>query len=103
MNEDIYVDTRLLRDHVFDIRRETAITQELRDRIEVLRRLGDGSNDPQYRSIQNRVDLLISYFQKMAETLENAADQADAISRIYNELLQDESDIVRKTFPNVTA
>ena len=92
MDDSFHLNTGLLRDQVLVILEEARIAQQLRDRIETLKNSSEEGLKPQYRAIQGKVDNLIHYYKKMAETLENVIAEAIKLNRQISQLVQDNSD-----------
>lgn len=92
MDDSINLNTRLLRDQVFVILEEAKIAQQLHERIERLINCSDDSIKPQCRIIQGKVDNLIRYYKKMAETLENISAEAIKVNQKIAQMIQDDRD-----------
>jgi len=97
VDESIRVDTRLLRDHVSEVLEEKRLAQRLYSRVEQLRATSEDSQKIQYTRILNRIELLIEYYQRMADALDYVGDEAIMLYQKNAELLRRGNDEARYT------
>lgn len=101
MEKSIYIDTRLLRDHVSIILEEKRIAQQLYSQVNQLKRSDESVFGPQCHEALSKIDTLIRYYQMMANALEEVGDNAVALSREISRILQDDTDEVKRHYSNV--
>ena len=91
MDEDIHIDTGLLRDQVSVIQEEKRVAQQLYDKVEMLKNLSEDGVRAQYQSILGRIDKMVQYYSKMAEAMEYVTDEALNLHRQLENLVHDDT------------
>lgn len=98
----LFVDTRLLRDHVSKLREDKKIASELYENVVKMKSLSDPSVADQYNSILYDINQMIEYFSRMADVLTNIGDNATELSHMFGEMITDDTErarhIISKTF-----
>lgn len=100
MDENIHIDTGLLREHVSVILEEKRIAEQLLYQVEKLRKLSSDSVGPQYNAIVKKIENLIQYYRRMAEALETLGDDAVMLYREIAQKLQDDNDKAKRDISN---
>lgn len=100
MEESIRINTRLLQDHVSVVMEEKRTAQQLYSQVEALKRISDDSTLYQYNRILNRIEILIQYYQKMAEALESVSEGAMSLYRQTLGILRNDADEAKNVVSN---
>lgn len=99
---DVFVHTGFLREHVSKLRAERKIALELRENVEAMKYLVELDELYRIQAILHETDLMVEYFGKMADSIENISDEATYLSRTMGGLIEDDTEntrnTVRKTF-----
>ena len=94
--DDLFVDTRLLRDHVTKLREEKKIALELYENIVAMKKLSDPNVSYQYNAILRDVEQLIEYFEAMARSLDLVVDEAVVLSHKSEDSILSDTEETRK-------
>lgn len=95
--DGLYVNTRLLRDHVSDVAEQKKLAQQLLERIDWMQTADvDGPQD-QYCHLQQKIHNLIQYYNNLEITLEEIEEKAVYLSRdIRNTVRSDTEETTEK-------
>lgn len=96
----MFVDTGLLRDHVSKLREEKKIASELYENVVAMKSLSDPTIAYQYDSIIRDIEQMIEYFDRMAISLAHIDDEAVQLSHVLKDLIEDDTENVRRTTSN---
>lgn len=88
INNALLVDTRYLRNHVSSIHEEKKIASQLHEHIALMRDMDDPNISQQYSLILYEIEQLISYFEKMANTLDLIEQEAMQTSRSIKKAIE---------------
>ena len=70
MSDQYFFDTRMLRDHVLELKDEQRTTLALKNAVQMTKKCGDPSLWSQYDSVLKMIDDLEVYFRRMAVALD---------------------------------
>ncbi len=96
-SDGLFVDTRLLRDHVSKLREKKKTATRLYESVKGMRRADDPESAYRYRAILQEIDTLIEYFGRMAALLDNVGDDAVELSHKIQKIFEDGADYTRYT------
>ena len=89
-NKDgVFVNTGLLRDHVYKLRERKKTATRLYEKVAGMRRLDDPTVSYRYNSILREIEQLIEYFDRMAVLLDNVESDAVELSQNIRDLMQE--------------
>lgn len=89
--DDFFVDTGLLRDHVSILREERKNASRLYANVATMRSRSDPADVYKYNSLLRDIELLISYFDRMANVLSNAEDEAVHMSHEIGCIIEEDT------------
>lgn len=99
--DDFYLDTGLLRDHVSKLREQKKIASRLYATVSAMRNSSPPSEAYRYNSLLRDIEQLIAYFDKMADVLSNASDEAVYLKHKLSMIIEDDTyharSVVRKS------
>ena len=98
--DDLFVDTGLLRDHVSKLQKQRKIAERLRESLQVMQRISEPEKFGQYKAVLRDVDQLCEYLTRMARLLDNAGDEAVALSCEIGTMLADDAAHTRHVVSN---
>ena len=101
MDNDLFLDTRFLRDHVSEVKDERRITQRLYDTVKYTRDLGKPELAYSYNRLLSSIDELETYFMKMADVLEDISFDADQLYARLGSMIQDDTYHTRAQNKNI--
>lgn len=89
----VYVDTGLLRDHVFKLREEKKLASKLYENIATMKLVADPMVAHQYDSVLRDIERMIEYFNTMANLLVCVGDEAIQLSHVLRGVIDDSTDM----------
>lgn len=92
MDDKLFLDTKLLRQHVTQIERELRCAQTLYDHIETARNLTAEELRDSYSRLLEDTQCLVTYFRAMANVIDNVSTNAEQTVLRIGRLLQDMAD-----------
>ncbi len=95
VDDGFFLDTRLLRDHVPEIKEERRTADYLRSCVRNMMDFGDPSLRPSYNSVLDTVETLEAYFGRMADAIEDVAFNAEVLYREIEMMIRDDADKVQ--------
>ena len=96
MAEDgIFVNTGFLREHVLKLRTEKKIALELRENVEAMKYLVELDELYKIQAILRDIDMMIDYFEKMADSMDTIGNEAVYLSRTIGGIVQDDTDATK--------
>lgn len=102
MNDGLFLNTRLLREHVSEIKEERKTVLRLRESVNMIRNLSDPVMHAQINRILSDIDKERVYFEKMADAFEDIEYNALQCSRKISTLIASDTEyaetIVDDTF-----
>lgn len=87
-NNDFFIDTGLLRDHVSKLREERKNASRLYAYVSAMKNCADPSVAHTYNSVLRDIDRLIKYLDKMADVLSDAEYDAERLSDKLGALIE---------------
>ena len=95
MDNEVYLDTRYIDEHVSQLQDERRTAQRLRNAVIMTRDLGDPLLAAQYGGIIRSVDKLVRYCSKMGDTLEDISFDAKKLQQRLKRMVEEDTDWVR--------
>ena len=98
-DESVRIDIKLLRDFTSAVVKEKRLAQQLYSKVEEVSRISDDGTRLQYRNLLSRVEILVQFFQKLEETLQDVEENTIAIHCAILARLQEGTDEVKHVLP----
>ena len=96
----LFVDTGYLRDHVYKLREQKKLASRLYESVAAMKQNSDPSVSYQYNAVLQDIEQLVEYFNRMARSLSEVEDHAILLHHELGELIQDDTDKLRRTVSN---
>lgn len=103
MEEGVRIDIRLLRDYMSAVVEEKRLAQQLYSKVEGLCRMCDDSEKTRYYKLLRDVEVLLVYYARLEDSLQNVELNTIAIHNEITARLRDETDEVKRMFPGSPA
>ena len=89
MDAPVYLNTRLLRDHVSRIQEERRTAQRLYESVRRAKELSDPTIESAYNGVLDDINALIRYFEKMEDAFDQIELKAIELNRTVQSLVQE--------------
>ena len=98
--DGLFVDTRLLRDHVDKLREKKKTATRLYENVIGMKRADDPAMSYRYEPVLRDINQLIEYFDRMALLLSNVSDDAIELSHKIGAIIEEGTEYTRHTVSN---
>lgn len=95
-NNRVYVNTGLLRDHVFKLREEKKLASRLYEYITIMKMVAGPMVAHQYDAVLRDIERMIKYFDAMADQLTRIDEEAVQLSHELGGIIVDSAELSRR-------